>query len=772
MQGVGFRPNVWRLAKENRICGQVWNDAGGVLIHAWGSADALEGFVRQLHHDQPPLAQIEKIERSSLDKNLISPQDFQIIESGAGVVRTGVPADAASCSECLAETLNPGDRRYRYPFTNCTHCGPRLSIIKSIPYDRINTSMAPFQMCPQCRREYEDPADRRFHAQPNACGVCGPVVWLEDAKGLKQSLDNGCDAIQRAAQLIALGSIVAVKGLGGVHLCCDASNGEAVERLRKRKYRYQKALGMMARDLDMVKRFAKVTPEEARVLSQRSAPIVVLDAAGESLPDIIAPGQHTLGFMLPYTPLHHLLMLEMNQPVVMTSGNRSEEPQTTSNSGTRKRLGGIADYFLLHDREIVNRLDDSVQRLMDGKARFLRRARGCAPQSLRLAEGFACSANVLAMGGELKNTFCLLKDGRAIVSQYIGDLEDAATQDDYRHNLELYQTLFDHLPDVVAVDRHQDYLSSQLGRLVADKQGARLIEVYHHHAHIVACMVENNFPIDSPEVLGVALDGLGLGEDGRLWGGEFLRVNYHDFERLAHFQSVPMLGAAQAMHEPWRNTFAQLNSTLGWVRVSTEFANLDIVRFLNTKPVATLKTMADRGLNSPMSSSCGRLFDAVAAAIGVCRDRAMYEGQAAIELESLAAKEFEAQLHHGYPFDYAKSRPGVLRWSSLWEAILEDLQQGIAPAIISARFHQGLAQAVARTASYLCDKHQLKVAVLSGGVFQNRILLESVSDLLRARDICVLSPVLFPANDSGLALGQVAIAAARISTGQTLKQGD
>ena len=761
VQGVGFRPNVWRLAKENEILGRVWNDADGVLIHAWGSPDVLERFARQLQCCQPPLALIEQIERSALDNNLRVPGDFQIVESGAGVVRTGVAADAASCPECLAETMDPGNRRYRYPFTNCTNCGPRLSIVNAIPYDRINTSMASFHLCPQCRKEYEDPADRRFHAQPNACGNCGPVAWLEDARGVRQAVDDAADAVQLAARLIQRGKIVAIKGLGGIHLCCDASNDAAVERLRKRKRRYQKALALMARDLNMVKRFAKVADEEAQLLEQRSAPIVVLDAVGERLPDVLAPGQNTLGFMLPYTPLHHLLMLDLKQPVVMTSGNCSEEPQTISNSEARQHLGKIADYFLLHDREIVNRLDDSVQRFMDGKPRFLRRARGYAPQPLRLAEDFAGSGRILAMGGELKNTFCLLKNGQAIVSQHIGDLEEVATQDDYRHNLKLYRELFDHSPDVVAVDGHPDYLSSQLGQLIAEEEGAGLIEVQHHHAHIAACMAESGFSMDSPDVLGVALDGLGLGADGRLWGGEFMRVNYHEYKRLAHFQNVPMLGATRAMVEPWRNTFAQLHGTLGWDRVSANYATLDIIQFLNSKPVANLQTMAEKGLNSPMSSSCGRLFDAVAAAIGVCRDRVMHEGQAAIELESLAAKEFGAQEHHAYPFDYVKGSPGVLAWDSLWEAILQDIKRGIEPAIISARFHQGLAMAVAQTACDLCDREKLKVVVLSGGVFQNKLLLERVSERLSAADLRVLSPVQFPANDGGLALGQAAIAAAR-----------
>ncbi len=760
VQGVGFRPNVWRLAKENEIYGRVWNDAEGVLIHAWGSPDALQRFALRLHQSQPPLAKIESIERSLLADNQRMPKDFTIVESGAGIVRTDVPADAAVCSLCLAETLDPDNRRYRYPFTNCTHCGPRLSIVKAIPYDRSNTSMASFPLCPQCLSEYEDPTDRRFHAQPNACELCGPVAWLEDARGVRQFVEEGGDAIQLAAGLIQGGNIVAIKGLGGFHLCCDAGNNEAVRRLRKRKHRYQKALALMARNITMVKRYANVTPEEERLLEQRSAPIVVLDAIVDRLPEAVAPGQHTLGFMLPYTPLHHLLMLDLQQPVVMTSGNRSEEPQAISNLDARQHLGEIADYFLFHDRDIVNRLDDSVQRLMQGNVKFLRRARGYAPESIKLAEDFSSSGSILAMGGELKNTFCLLKDGRAIVSQHIGDLEDVSTQGDYRYNLKLYQKLFDHRADVVVVDNHPDYLSSQLGYLQAEEHGARLVEVQHHHAHIAACMAENSLSIDGPGVLGVALDGLGMGEDGHLWGGEFMRVNYHQYERLAHFQSVPMLGAAQAIHEPWRNTFAQLHGTLGWDRVSVDFAGLDIIRFLNNKPVAVLQAMAKKGLNSPMSSSCGRLFDAVAAAVGICRERVLHEGQAAIELESLAVQEFQMQMRHAYPFDYVQGTPGVLGWGSMWEAILQDIKRGTESAIISARFHHGLARAVAHTAHQLCISQKLMVVVLSGGVFQNRLLLERVSEILRAKGLQVLSPEQFPANDGGLALGQAAVAAA------------
>ncbi len=755
VQGVGFRPTVWRLANECGIVGRVWNDAEGVMIQAWGSPVLLDDFVRRLRTEQPPLSRIEEIVRTVLNDDGVIPKDFQIVVSREGKVHANVAADAATCPECLAEVLDPTNRRYRYPFTNCTHCGPRLSIIRAIPYDRANTSMASFSMCERCLAEYEDPANRRFHAQPNACSDCGPQVWLEDAGGERLVPDDDCDVIATAAHLIRQGSIVAIKGIGGIHLACDASNEDAVDRLRQRKHRYHKALALMARDTEMVSRFAEVDNTETALLNDRAAPIVVLNAAGETLAQGIAPSQNTLGFMLPYTPLHHLLMQDMTKPIVLTSGNRSDEPQTISNRDAHQRLDQIADYYLLHDRDIVNRLDDSVLRMADGKPQFLRRARGYAPQPILLPDGFADAENILAMGGELKNTFCLLKDGRAILSQHMGDLEDAATHQDYRHNLQLYRQLFDFSPAVIAVDKHPDYLSTQLGRVIAAEEDVQLIEVQHHHAHIAGCMAEHGLPMDTEKVFGVALDGLGFGEDETIWGGEFLLADYHGFERVAYFQPVPMLGGAQSMREPWRNTFAQLLYMLDWDQVAEVYGELGIIRFLNSKPLATLKTMAEKGLNSPPASSAGRLFDAVAAAVDVCRDSAGFEGQAAIELEALAAAHFEDQADFAYGFEL---QSGCLSWAPLWTALLEDLRKEVVPGIIAARFHHAMASAVAETSGLLCGQHEIQTVVLSGGVFQNRLLLERTSLLLREQGLTVLAPIATPANDGGLSLGQAMIA--------------
>jgi hydrogenase maturation protein HypF len=762
VQGVGFRPTVWRLARECGLVGRVWNDAEGVSIQVWGAPQSLENLVLRLQAEQPPLSRIERIVRTSLDEAEEVPGEFRIVASREGEIRTGVAADAATCPECLAEVLDPANRRYRYPFTNCTHCGPRLSIVRAIPYDRANTSMAAFPMCPRCRAEYEDPADRRFHAQPNACGDCGPRVWLVDAGGKALPPDENCDVIETAARLIRAGGILAIKGIGGIHLACDAGNATAVERLRARKHRYHKALALMARDIAMVARFAGVNETEAALLRDRAAPIVVLNAAGESLADGVAPGQHTLGFMLPYTPLHHLLMQGMTRPLVLTSGNRSDEPQTIDNADAHRRLERIADYYLLHDRDIVNRLDDSVLRVADGQPRFLRRARGYAPQPILLPAEFAGAGQLLAMGGELKNTFCLLKAGRAILSQHIGDLEDAMTFRDYLHNLELYRGLFDHRAACIAVDQHPDYLSTRLGRDLAQADAVQLVEVQHHHAHIAACLAEHAVPLDTGPVLGVVLDGLGFGEDGTFWGGEFLLADYTGFRRLARFRPVPMPGGAQAMREPWRNTWAHLAGAFGREALRDRYADLDIVRYLETKPLKGLQTMAGKGLNSPMASSCGRLFDAVAAALGVCRERVSHEGQAAMELESLATPEFHAEARNGYPYQLCEGEIRTLHWRPLWETLLEDLHRGVAPATIAARFHQGLALAVADTALALCQESALDRVVLGGGVFQNRLLLEGVAGALGRADVRVLSPEKVPANDGGLALGQAAIAAARV----------
>ena len=762
VQGVGFRPTVWRLARDCGIAGQVWNDAEGVMIQAWGTPAALENFVLRLQQAPPPLARITGIKRRVFD-DLQAPGSFTIRASREGRTGTDVAADAATCSACLAEVFDPQDRRFRYPFTNCTHCGPRLSIISAVPYDRANTSMAGFVMCAACQREYDDPSDRRFHAQPNACPACGPRLWLEDDSGGRcESGDR--DAIERAAELIEQGYIVAIKGVGGIHLACDARNSQVVDRLRQSKRRYHKPFALMARDVDTIARYARVDDRERALLQDPASPVVVLQAVDQDrVAAGVAPGQNSLGFMLPYTPLHHLLLAELEGPIVLTSGNRSDEPQCIDNQDARKRLGGIADYLLLHDRDILNRLDDSVVRVAAARPRLLRRARGYAPTPIALPSGFERLPPLLAMGGELKNTFCLLKDDRTVLSQHMGDLEDAATQRDYRYNLALFERLFDHNPQALAVDLHPDYLSTQLGRELAANHGLQLYPVQHHHAHVAAAMAEHGLPLENARVLGVILDGLGFGPDGTLWGGEFLLADYRRFERLAAFQPIAMPGGVQAIHQPWRNSYAHLRAALGWAEVCKAYPGLEIVRLLDAKPLATLDTMLQRGLNSPLASSAGRLFDAVAAVLGLHAEEAGFEGQPAMALESLAEAEFRAQRGSVYRVDYDSSAGfTTLSWRSMWVAFLDDLQRGVAPARLAARFHWTLASAVAETAQCLADQRSVNTLVLSGGVFQNRLLLTASCDLLEQHGFKVLIPERTPANDGGLSLGQAVVAAARM----------
>ena len=763
VQGVGFRPTVWRLAQDCGIAGEVWNDAQGVMIEAWGMPAALDEFVHRLRDDPPPLARIDTVECAPLS-DAQSHSSFDIVASRTGVAQTGVVPDSASCELCIAETLTPSDRRHHYPFTNCTHCGPRFSIVSAIPYDRANTSMRRFALCPDCTAEYEDPADRRFHAQPLACPICGPTMWLERlGEGLTLITAN---AVETAARLLLNGAIIAVKGIGGFHLACDACNADAVGRLRARKHRYDKPFALMARDLEIMRRYCAMTPQDESLLRSPAAPIVVLPAEGpERVAAAVAPGQHTLGFMLPYTPLHHLLLKRIERPIVLTSGNLSDEPQCIANDDARRELARITDYGLFHDRHIVNRIDDSVTRVIGGEVRMLRRARGYAPAPIALPEGFAAASPVLAMGGELKNTFCLLKDGHAILSQHLGDLEDSATFAEYRRSLALYCKLFDHAPRILAIDRHPQYLSTQLGQEWAARDDLVLEEVQHHHAHIASCMAEHAVPLNAPPVLGIALDGLAYGDDGNLWGGEFLIADYFGFTRVGRFKPVAMPGGAQAAREPWRNTFAHLESAFGWECCVGDHPDLELVRFLEILPTTALRAMIRDNINSPPASSCGRLFDAVAGALGICREGTSYEGQAAIELEA-RVDEQTLKRDAGYPFtidlaprDLPSSTPANLDSGPMWEALLRDLADRTPAPMVAARFHRGLADAVVEMAARLA--HGIETAVLSGGSFQNRILLELVMEGLRTRGFRVLVPRQVPANDGGLSLGQAVIAAAR-----------
>src|SRR5215213_1203769 len=761
VQGVGFRPTVWRLACDEGLVGEVFNDGFGVLIRTTGNSGAISQFLTRLHSEAPPLSQIEQVETHPL--SLLDFEDFRIAESVSGENCTRVTPDAAICAACRAEVLDPKERRYGYPFANCTHCGPRFSIVKEVPYDRVNTTMADFPMCTSCADEYQQPADRRFHAQPIACPACGPSIWLETNAAPAHPRTTALDS---AIELLKSGAVIAIRGLGGFHLACDATNPEAIQRLRRRKHRYGKPFALMAPDLDTIRRYCNFTPAEAALLESPEAPIVLLAADGvERLPEGIAPGLNAIGFMLPYTPLHLLITQQIDWPLVMTSGNISDEPQVTSLDNARTGLRNIADAMLMHDREIANRIDDSVVRIMAGKPSLLRRARGYAPSAVPLPPGFEGAPDLLAFGGELKATFCVLKDGAAILSQHQGDLEDVSTFEDYQKNLQLYSRIYDHRPRLLVADMHPEYLSAKLAKQRAADDNLPLLEVQHHHAHIASCLMENGVALDGPPVLGIALDGLGFGDDGTIWGGEFLIADYRSSRRVAAFKPVAMVGGAQAIREPWRNTYAHLVAGPGWSRFAEKFSALDLYRYLNAKPLPTIDRMLERGLNVPLASSCGRLFDAVAAALGLCADNALFEGQGAMELEALA--EQSPSSDSPYKFTISEQAGGLLYLESspMWQALLDDLDRQTPVASIAARFHYGLARAirdmVQRIRSTSAAAASLNTIALSGGCFQNKLLLEEVVRLIEADGLSCLRHAKVPTNDGGLALGQAAIAAAR-----------
>jgi len=778
VQGVGFRPTVYRLAKVCGLGGDVCNDGEGVLIRVSGSEEAITEFIAKLQTECPPLAKINELIRTPYTGEL-DVNNFIISSSINSAIKTEIAPDAATCPECQKEIFDPFSRFYRYPFTNCTHCGPRLSIIRAIPYDRCNTSMSAFVMCPECAKEYHDVENRRFHAQPVACHACGASAWLEraDGKAVTASMFSMLDDVDAVCTLLQKGEIVAIKGLGGFHLACDATQEIAVEKLRYRKRRYHKPFALMARDIEVIEQYCTVNAKEKELLTSPAAPIVLLQKRGLGIDTkknfsqnfniaiSVAPGQNSLGFMLPYTPLHHLILRRLNRPIVLTSGNIADEPQCIDNDEAREKLGTIADYFILHNRDIINRVDDSVVRVVGDKVQTIRRARGYAPAAISLPPGFENVPPILAMGSELKNTFCLLRGKEAILSQHLGDLENAAAFHSYKETLNLYLNLFEHEPEIIAIDKHPEYLSSKLGKEIVDKNQITINLIQHHHAHIAACMAENHIPVDSPPVLGIALDGLGYGEDGNLWGGEFLLADYRKFQRLATFKPVAMIGGKQAIYQPWRNTYAQLIAANLWDDCQEKYADLEIIKFLEDKPIKLLNQLIEKKINSPPASSVGRLFDAVAAAIGIYRDECSYEGQAAIAMEALVNvnslnNDKEMLI---YPFEFSlldsiyciDSRP-------MWQALLHDLQQQIPKTVIAAKFHKGLANVIVEMVKRLCQENVIDRVVLTGGVFQNCILLELVSKSLEMLGIKVLTHRLFPANDGGLSLGQAVITAAQL----------
>ncbi len=762
VQGVGFRPFVFNLAVAHGLCGWVRNTSAGVQVHVEGRPEALDAFVHGLTTQAPPLAHIETVSVS--DRSPGGHKDFTIVESlpQAGAYQLVSP-DVATCPECLRELFDPADRRYGYPFTNCTNCGPRFTIIEDIPYDRPKTTMREFRMCPQCQAEYENPAHRRFHTQPNACPVCGPHLWLVDKTGsllatsiatlqpgTTQVVTTDLGVIREASRLLQAGSILALKSLGGFHLACDATNREAVRRLRERKHRPSKPFAVMVATLDEVERHCSVTATEASLLTSPASPIVLLPwRDGSTIVRDVAPNNLYLGVMLPYTPLHHLLLREVGRPLVMASGNLSEEPIAKDNDEALRRLAPLADAFLLHDRGIHARYDDSVWFVpARDQPQPIRRARGYAPQPIRL--GFPL-ARILACGAELKNTFCLTQDRYALVSQHIGDLENLETLDHFEATVKHYEHLFRSSPVAIACDLHPDYLATRYGEQRAREQGLPLYAVQHHHAHIASCLADNDWSPAAGPVIGVAMDGTGLGTDGRIWGGEFLVAGYRSFERRGHLQYLPLPGGDAATRNPYRIALAYLYRCLG------EIPALPFLASVPQEEIRTVRQMIDRDINTPLTSSCGRLFDAVSALLGVCL-QASYEAQAAIELEMTMGGE----LGDGpgpYPFSI-KTDGGehVVRLESLFAALVQDLRSGVPAPTISAAFHRTVCGIIAHMCQLIRADTGLGTAALSGGCFQNRQLLRLTVEELRARGFQVLMHRQVPCNDGGLSLGQAVIA--------------
>ena len=746
VQGVGFRPYVYRLARDTGLAGWVRNTSQNVTIVISGPSYAVSEFTRRLASEAPPLARIHRVtveDTSPCDAN-----DFKILESCFEEGRSQlVSPDVATCDACLAEVLDCSNRRYRYPFTNCTNCGPRFTIITDMPYDRPQTTMASFAMCPACQTEYTDPADRRFHAQPNACPVCGPVLSLLDRDGRAVSCAN---AIAHTASLIHKGGIVALKGLGGFLLTCDATTPAVVQRLRARKRRPSKPFAVMVRDLETARLHCALTPEEESLLLSSAAPIVLARWKKEStISANVAPDLTFLGIMLPYTPLHHILLRECSLPLVMTSGNLSEEPIAAETGEALARLHNIADNFLTHNRPIHSRYDDSVLMAVGGESHMLRRARSYAPYPIELPFD---SPPVLALGPQTKNTFCLAKGRRAFVSQHIGDLDSVETSDHLEDTVALYRSLFRIDPVIVAHDLHPDYVSTAIARRMAPTTSA-LRPVQHHHAHIVSCMVEN--AVEEP-VIGVAFDGSGLGSDGHIWGGEFLVCDAHDCRRAGHLEYLPLPGGDAATLRPYRVAAAYVTRLLGEHRLQESCCVADV---LTDDERRVIVRQIETGFNTPLTSSMGRLFDAVAALSGV-RNTIDYDGQAAIELEMQAHRLSATCDCRRYTFGIEETDgTHVARVGTVLDAVLRDVVAGTEVPLIARAFHEAVTAMVVTTCGLISRDTGIRTVALSGGVFQNRILLESVPARLREAGFRVLTHRHLPSNDGCVSLGQAVIAA-------------
>lgn len=738
VQGVGFRPFIYQLAARLDIKGEVANTSRGVTIHIEGEERKIDFFLEELVQKRPPLSRITEIQ--SHPSSVIGFKDFSIVKSKPHTVRsTLIAPDTSLCSDCLAELFDPKDRRYLYPFINCTNCGPRYSIISDIPYDRPNTSMKHFQMCGPCQKEYDDPANRRFHAQPNACDRCGPSVSLYDASGKKIETDH---AIEEAARLLKNGYILAVKGLGGFQLAADAENDKTIHTLRKRKKREEKPFALMAYNEEKINEFAHIQPEESKLLNSFQRPIILLIKKIEnSISAAVSPRNRYFGTMLPYTPLHYILLRSGFAALVMTSANISDEPIAIENKEAISRLSNIADFFLMHDRDIYVRSDDSIMIYSANTPRMIRRSRGYVPVPISIKNS---TPHILACGAELKNTFCLTKGREAFLSQHIGDLKNQQAFAFFKNTIMYMKHILDIEPEIIAYDLHPDYLSTQYA---LDVNAPKKIGVQHHHAHIVSCLAENR--VDGP-VIGLSFDGTGFGSDGNIWGGEVLVAEAGSFSRVAHMAYAPMPGSAAAIKEPWRMGVSYLYHVFG-----EDIYNLHLPLFNAVKKdkIEFIVEMISKGVNSPLTSSLGRLFDGVAAIVGL-RSSVYFEGQAAMELEMVAHAG-----HQGiYPYEWNDNNVFTVAFAPIIRGIVADIHAAVPTPIISAKFHATLIRLFTELCDQIRNNNGLDRIALSGGVFQNSILLSGLCRELEEKGFSVYTHTNVPANDGGISLGQAVAA--------------
>lgn len=754
VQGVGFRPFVYNLAHSCQIHGWVNNFPGGVHIEAEGTEESVKSFVRRLSEEAPPLSSIDTFHVENAEP--IGYSDFEIKESSSeSAHEVYISPDVSVCEDCLREMNDPHNRRYRYPFINCTNCGPRFTITKAIPYDRVNTTMNTFPMCGECAEEYHNPSDRRFHAQPVACSKCGPSLSLLDSKGNR--IAQG-DEIEKTIELLQEGKIVAIKGLGGYHLACDAKDGEAVRELRKRKKRDGKPFALMAKNIDVVRNYCFVNEKESEILQSVKKPIVLLNRKSDSglAVEFISPDNDKIGIMLPYTPVHYLLFASSIELLVMTSGNRSGEPIYYKDHEAIQGLSGIADYFLTNNREIYIRTDDSVTSVFRDQECIIRRSRGYVPFPLDIFSAYKTSEysldripSVLACGGELKNTFCLTKGGKAFISHHIGDLENIETLMSFETGIEHFKRIFSVVPEAVAYDKHPDYLSTKFADSL---EGILKIPVQHHQAHIASCMAENAV---AGKVIGVAFDGTGYGDDGKIWGGEFFVGDYSCFERLAHFEYTPLPGGEIAIKEPWRMALSYLIQGFG----ENSIPDLPFLSQVGADRIRIVTQQILKRINTPLTSSAGRLFDAVSSLIGLC-NVIEYEGQAAIRLEKYADAEEEGY----YPYEILPRKSGYeISVRPLISAIVEDIGKGRDISRIAGAFHRTVAGITLDVCLLLREKFDINNVALSGGVFQNRLLLGLTLDYLKKSGFHVFIHSKVPTNDGGISFGQAAIALRKLT---------